>query len=653
MTQNNVVNIPDDYIVIWLDRTIELSKNNKDIQTLIRQIARSRLQTFIEPDLCVEQILINLQEERIIFIVSNEFGPGVLQVIHEWPQIQTIYVYCGNRQVAEQWTKSHTKVTGIFTDKKTLLKKIRDDIGIHERDSELPMSVFHLEEKQNSLQNLTSESVSFMWYHLLLTVLRLMGKHCNSKTDMIKECRVTYHNDEIEQKKINEFEQTYESTKACWWYTYDSCIYRLLNKALRTQNTEIIFKFRFFINDLHNQILQLYLEYLESPSSSTNHSLTLYRGQCMKIDEVHLLERSVNQLISMNSFFSATTIKEIAELFAETIDQSNEASPLQSVLFIINICNMTKDTTPFAFIKNFSCCHDEEEVLFSIGVIFKVVSVKKQQNMWHVNLELSSQQNELCQSLSELKKQIGPEPSPISFGWFLFRMNEFDKVERYANILLKELPENDKEIGNVYNLLGLMYNAKNRPQQSVEFYTKALDRYRRTSLYNSSQAISTHNNLGLAYYALGDYKNAENHQRQAKEKLKSKHHPMLTLATDSLKAKIHTAQERHESALKIFQDVLQKKKKILDAIHPSIATTLNDIGTVYEKLGNYQKALDCFNQAFDIYKKTLPSDHIDFAVCFKNKGRIFEKVQQPVRAKIEYQLASNIMMNNIRDEADS
>ncbi|CAF1148343.1 unnamed protein product [Adineta steineri] len=656
MTQNNVISLADDYIVIWLDKNIEVNKNNRDIKTLIRQIVRSRLQTFVEPDQCVEQIFATLQEKRIIFIVSNEFGPGVVQAIHECSQIQTIYIYCGYRQRAEQWTQPYTKVAGIFTDRKTLLNKICDDISTHGRDSELPMSVFHLEEKQNSLQNLTSESANFMWYQSILHVIPLMAKYCNSKTEMIRECRAEYHNDATEQKKINDFEQNYKPEKALWWYTYDSCIYRLLNTALRTQNIEIIFQFRFFINDLHKQISQLYLKYLESHSSSTNHSLTVYRGQRMKIDEIQLLKRSVNQLISMNSFLSATTLKYLAEIFADTSDQLNKESPLQSVLFTINICNMTKDTTPFAFIQSFSCCRDEEEVLFSIGAIFKVVSVEKDNNVWHVNLQLCSQQNEFCQNLFDyMKSEIGSEPSPISYGWFLYRMNEYDKVERYANILLKELPENDKEIGNVYNLLGLMYKAKNLLQQSIESYTKALERYRRTTLYSSSQAINTHYNLGLAYLALGDNEKADEHQKQAEEKLKKllKHHPMLTLATDSLKAKIHTAQDRYDSALQIFQRVLKKKNEILAASHPSIATTLNDMGTVYEKLSSYQKALDCFNQALDIYNKTLPSDHIDFAICFKNRGRIFEKLQQPVRAKQEYKLASNIVMNNIRDEVDS
>ncbi|CAF1152058.1 unnamed protein product [Adineta steineri] len=564
MADNNVNGIVEYSDFFWLDTTIENSNPNRDTKSLLRQIARGRLKTFGDRDECVDSILDKLDTEKICLIISSSVGERVVPFIHEWPQIQTIYIYCSNRQRAEEWTQPYTKITGIFTDKKTFLNKICDDAGAHGRDSELPMSVFHLEEKQNSLQNLTSESANFMWYQSILHVIPLMAKYCNSKTEMIRECRAKYHNDKIEKKKINDFEQNYKPEKAVWWYTYDSCIYGLLNTALRTQNTEIIFTFRFFINDLHNQILQLYKQYLESHSSITNHKLTVYRGQRMKIKEIHLLERSVKELISMNSFLSATTIKDLAEIFADTSDQSNEASPLQSVLFIINISNMTKDTTPFAFIQNFSCCRDEEEVLFSIGAIFKVVSVIQHQNKWHVNLELSRQQNELCQNLSEyMKKQTGSDPSPISFGWFLYRMSKFEKVERYANILLKELPENDKEIGNVYNLLGLMYKAMNRPALAVEYYKKAINIFGQHGLGKSSNVIAIHYNAGLAYLELGDNEKADEHQKQAEGKLVNSskaHDPLLFAQTASLKAKIQAVNGDYTSAREKLEEALEKKR---------------------------------------------------------------------------------------------
>ncbi|CAF4259912.1 unnamed protein product, partial [Adineta steineri] len=594
--------------------------------------------------------------DKICLIVSSSVGAKVVPFIHEWPQIQTIYIYCGNRQRAEQWTQPYTKITGIFTDKKTLLNKICDDIGAHGRDSELPMSVFHLEEKQNSLQNLTSESANFMWYQSILHVIPLMAKYCNSKTEMIRECRAKYHNDEIEQRKIDGFEQNYEPEKAIWWYTYDSCIYRLLNRALRTQNTEIIFKFRFFINDLHNQILELYKQYLQIHSSTTNHCLTVYRGQRMKIDEIQLLKRSVNQLISMNSFLSATTIKELAEIFADTSDQSNEASPLQSVLFTINICNMTKDTTPFAFIQNFSCCRDEEEVLFSIGAIFKVVSVKKDNNTWHVNFQLCNQQNELCQDVFKyMRKEIGSDPSPISFGWFLYRTSKFEKVERYANILLKEFPENGKEIGNVYNLLGLTYKAMNRLDQAVEYYEKALNIFGQHGLHNSSNVIATHYNAGLAYLALGNNEKANEHQNLAEGKLinsSNAHHPLLFAQTDSLKAQIQAVNGDYASACKNLEEVLKKKKKQLPEYHPSIASTLNELGIVYEKMNNDEKAFKCFTEVLEICTKCLASDNLEFAKYRANIGRIYFKRLEYTLALEQFELALKIYRDFTREDTE-
>ncbi|CAF1060994.1 unnamed protein product [Adineta steineri] len=656
MADNNVNSVVENSVFIWLDSTIENSKSHRNTKSLSRQIARGRLQTFIDRDQCVEQIFENLQEKRIIFIVSNEFGPSVVPAIHECPQVQTIYVYCGNRQIAEEWTKPYTKVTAIFTDKKTLLNKICDDVGVHVRDCELSISVFHLEERQNSLLNLTPESRSFIWYQLVISVLRLMAKYCNSKTEMINECRVIYHQDEIEQKKIDDFEQNYKPEKAIWWYTYDSCIYRLLNKALRTQNIEIIFKFRFFVNDLHNQILQLYRQYLQSHSSVINHSLTLYRGQRMRIEEIHLLQKSVNQLISMNSFFSTTTIKELAEIYADTSDQSNEASPLQSVLFIINTCDMTEDTTPFAFIQNFSCYHDEDEVLFSIGATFKVVSVIQHNNMWHVNLQLSNQQNDPWQYIfNYMKKEIGSELSPISLGWFLYRMNEFDKVERYANILLKELPENDKEIGNVYNLLGLMYKAQNRLALAVEYYKKALKIFGQHGLHDSSNVIAIHYNAGLAYLALGDNEKADEHQKLAEEKLinsSKAHDPLLFAQTDSLKAQIQAVNGNYASACKTLEEVLKKKKEQLPEHHPSIASTLNELGIVHEKMNNDEEAFDCFKEVLEICNKSQPSNNLEFAKYRVNIGRIYFKRQEYALALEQFELALKIYKDFTREDTD-
>ncbi|CAF5132858.1 unnamed protein product, partial [Rotaria socialis] len=72
-------------------------------------------------------------------------------------------------------------------------------------------------------------------------------------------------------------------------------------------------------------------------------------------------------------------------------------------------------------------------------------------------------------------KQIGVKPSPLSFGWFLYRINKFNNAERYAKMMLEQLPPNDRGIGDAYNLLGLIYNDIKRLDKSIEYYEKALE----------------------------------------------------------------------------------------------------------------------------------------------------------------------------------
>lgn len=73
-----------------------------------------------------------------------------------------------------------------------------------------------------------------------------MPDKSTSKTEMINECRLCYENDLIEQEKFRDFEQNYSANEALSWYTRDSFLFRMLNKALRTENIDIIYKFRFF-----------------------------------------------------------------------------------------------------------------------------------------------------------------------------------------------------------------------------------------------------------------------------------------------------------------------------------------------------------------------------------------------------------------------
>ena len=51
------------------------------------------------------------------------------------------------------------------------------------------------------------------------------------------------------------------------------------------------------------------------------------------------------------------------------------------------------------------------------------------------------------------------------------------------------------------------------------------------------------------------------------------------------------------------------KQKTLPANHPDLAISYNNIGLVYDKMGEYSKALSYYEKAQQIWQKSLPPTH--------------------------------------------
>ncbi|CAF2749338.1 unnamed protein product [Rotaria sp. Silwood2] len=142
----------------------------------------------------------------------------------------------------------------------------------------------------------------------------------NARNDMRNECEKAYRGNVYELAKIDEFFRNYTPDSCISRYTKDSFIYWLLNKAFRAENIDIIFKFRFFIVDLHHKV-----EELHRPCTGT-----LFRGQTMSVVELQLLKESKNKLVSVNTFFSTTKSSDRAIAFS---GEGNGLPKSEAILF--------------------------------------------------------------------------------------------------------------------------------------------------------------------------------------------------------------------------------------------------------------------------------------------------------------------------------
>ncbi len=47
-------------------------------------------------------------------IVEDTIGQQIVPLIHDIPQLDAIYIFCGNESPHEQWMKEYTKIKGVY-----------------------------------------------------------------------------------------------------------------------------------------------------------------------------------------------------------------------------------------------------------------------------------------------------------------------------------------------------------------------------------------------------------------------------------------------------------------------------------------------------------------------------------------------------------
>ncbi len=113
-----------------------------------------------------------------------------------------------------------------------LTDRIKADQQRRMKDEEpLLIEVFKV---QDNPDQSTTELNGHLVHFLLLIDVLIRIKSCRmDKRQLITRCETEYQNNESDLAIVHEFQHEYSADKALWWYTRDSFVYRLLNKALR------------------------------------------------------------------------------------------------------------------------------------------------------------------------------------------------------------------------------------------------------------------------------------------------------------------------------------------------------------------------------------------------------------------------------------
>ena len=301
------------FLLVWLDANLDESKADfkKSLERL-RNVVASII-TFQDVKECVN-FLNEISQENVFIIVSGSLERQVVPDFEDMPQVQSIYIFCGNRAIHEEWVNKMRKVKGIFTEIEPICKALQID-------------------GQNCDRAMVSISFNgidalFMYTQLLKeAILQIEDDDTKSLTELAEYCR---DQGDIPEYEIAEMEKEYRSHTPIWWYTAPRFLYGMLNRGLRLMDTEIIIKTGFFIRHLQQHIHKVHQE--QQTRNPVTTKFIVFRGQGLSHEYFDNMKRSKGGLMAFNDFLSTSFSREISIEFAR-----DSSLDLMAVLFVMTI----------------------------------------------------------------------------------------------------------------------------------------------------------------------------------------------------------------------------------------------------------------------------------------------------------------------------
>ena len=73
--------------------------------------------------------------------------------------------------------------------------------------------------------------------------------------------------------------------------------------------------------------------------------------------------------------------------------------------------------------------------------------------------------------------------------------------------------------------------------------------------------------------------------------------------------------------------------KVSGQDHPAVAASYTNIGIVYKRQGQYERALEYYQKALEIYIKVSGQEHPDVAVSYQNLAAVYQSQGNHVQTK--------------------
>ncbi|CAF1479740.1 unnamed protein product [Adineta steineri] len=624
------------YLLLWVDANIDQA--NKDCQNTLAQLKSvvNDVNVCTEPNQCI-QVLKKIDKEQAFVITSGSLGQHLVPEIHDTPQLDAVYIFCGNKSRHEGWTQNWTKIKGVHTNIKDICQALQLAVKQCHQDT-IAVSFLTINEMA-STDNLNQLEPTFMYTQLFKEILLDMEYGEKAIKDLALCCREAFTGNVTELKIIDKFERDYDPQNAIWWYTRECFTYKMLNQALRLMDADIIINMGFFLRDVHQQIKQLYEQQV---SSYGGKPFLVYRGQGLMKSDFEKLQKVEGGLMSFNNFLSTSKDKEVSLGFA---GRASTKPDMVGILFIMSIDPRLK-STPFASIKEVSYFKEEEEILFSMHTVFRVNAINQMDSknqLYQVELELTSDDDQQLRVLTDRIR----EETDSSTGWkrlgnVLVTIGQFNKAEELYNVLLEQTYDGSEK-ALYYNQIGVIHANQGDYEKAIWYYEQGLEITQNTLPSNYLDLATSYNNIGSVYNKMGEYSKALASHKKALEIRQTlpSNHSELANSYNNI-GHVYDKMGEYSKALSYYGKALEIRQKTLPSNHPSLATSYNNIGLVYDMMGEYSKALSYYERALGIFQKTLPLNHPSLATSYWCIGSLYYNMKDYSKALLYLERALHI-----------
>lgn len=623
------------------------------------------LVSFRDAKKCIDYIInLKINEDRVILIISTDkssiISDTFIEQFTKLIQVEEIYLLCNSNKIENETFNHLRQVRGIYTERCALCNDLNSFMLINRRRREgylrtdfiinviaeatdtsattampehpLSMNASNTYGKQNELESMYSKLLR----DVLLEDTKL------SQNEIVAFFRETLAGNASELKYVNQFEEYYESKDAIHWFTRDIFLYRLLNRALREKDIITLYEMRYFIKDLYLKLKELFNTQLSCCSVFFTET-TVYRGQLMNnLDFNQKIRNNIGGFFSLSSFMSTTRIRALALSYAGNNNSSNIRQE-QSVLFEIPI-----DTSivkfPYAEIwKESAFGEGEQEVLFTMGTIFRIISITEEleAGVWLVRLKLSDEEDEHFHKISPIiKKDITVTQKPlIKLIKIMCRMQYLREAEKLSLVALKDnsIASHWGSSALIYYLLGAICIATGKVDEAKVYLIKALNMAYENGIPQIDSSLSNlYTNLGTVYENLEQYDNALTYHNLALNvfaNTKIVNQNDLAIKYSNIAS---VCRKRHEyiQSLNNYTNCWKIESEILPPDDIKLLITRNNIGIVFILQGNYSRAIEYFQEIL-VYGNTsviLSDTSILLAVIEWNMACAFYYKRQFIEA---------------------